>query len=274
MGSSLSTTSRIDGDQALPPRSYREVPVNYNNLPSFPSSYQAPLVEHVTFDILRMHHSAQTRYHEGSPARKEAISLAARTIQKQSAFPISNCICLGLGSMAEIFRNSNPTNVSDAKNFDLSPIAQLVAFEFWIQMLKKHHHIEHVYFQDPQFNDVDRAFLSSLGYEVVDSPASKDLITAETFLYTPRTNLDVVYQTMKSAFPALYIGNDIHRLDSMWLLPERRFPWILSMIEEFLKDREVIDKLTVSTYGCGYVASMYYPRQLSGTESSISGTIE
>ena len=254
MGASLSTSSRFDGDRAVPPRAYREVPVDYNNLPSFPSSYQAPLVEHVTFDILRMHHSAQTRHYEGSPAREEAISLAARTIQKQSAFSITNCICLGLGSMAGIFRDSNPTNVSNAMNFDLSPIAQLVAFEFWIQMLKKHNHIEHVYFQDPQFNDVDGAFLSSLGYEVIDSPASKDLITAATFLYTPRTNLDAVYQTMKIAFPALYIGNDIHRLNNKCMLPERRYPWIFSMIEEFLKDREVVDKFTVSSYCCGYVA--------------------
>ena len=255
--------TKDDGDEALPPLARRAIPSNYDNLTSLPSSYQAPLLEHVTFDILRLHHSAQNLYYERSLAKKKAVSVAARTIQKQLAFSITNCICLGLGSMAAIFRGSNPTNVNNGKYFDLTPRAQLVAFEFWIQMLKKHNHINHVYFQEPQFNDVDKVFLSSLGYEIIDSPASKDLITAETFLYTPYTNLDVVYHTMKSSFPALYIGNDIHHLDKM--LVERPYPWIRSMIEEFLKDREVIDEFPVSTYRStgqikGYYASMYYLR--------------
>ena len=180
-------------------------------------------MEHVTLDVLLKHHNAQARYYERSPAKEEAVLLAARAIEKQTAFPITNYICLGLGTMAGIFRDSNPTNVSNAEKFDLTPIAQLVAFEFWIQTLKKHnHHIEHVYFQDPQFNVVDKAFLSSLGYEVIDSPASKDFITAETFLYTPYANLDAVYHTIKGSFPALYIGNDIHHLDRM--LVERPYP--------------------------------------------------
>ena len=243
MGPPLLPTTNIagaaenDGEEDPPPPSNRGFPLNYNNLMRFSSSYQAPFVEHVTLDVLLKHHNAQARYYDRSPAKEDAILLAARAIEKQTAHPITNCICLGLGTVAGIFRDSNPTNVSNAEKFDITPIAQLVAFEFWIQTLKKHnHHIENVYFQDPQFNVVDKAFLSSLGYEVIESPASKDLITTKTFLYTPCANLDAVYHTMKSSFPALYIGNDIHHLDRM--LVERPYPWIRSMIEKFLEDRD------------------------------------
>lgn len=278
MGSPLLTTSEVarttgdDEAEARPAGLGRVISSNYNELTRFDSSYQAPLVEHVTLDVLLKHHDALTRYHKISPATREAKSLAARTINKQPNFSITNCICLGLGSMAGIFHDSTHTNVSDAKDFDLAPLSQLVAFEFWITILKKRSSIQHVYFQDPQFNAVDKAFLNSLGYEVIDSPASKDLITAETFLYTPYTNMDAIYNTMKGCFPALYIGNDIHYLDFM--LVEKPYPWIRSMVEKFLDDREIVDEFVVSTYTPvgrsikGYMASMYYPRSLSGEGSS------
>lgn len=62
--------------------------------------------------------------------------------------------------------------------------------------------------QDPAFNDLDIEFLELRGFTVIESPASDDCMSADTFLFTPGGDQDPVVAAIDAAHPALYIGND------------------------------------------------------------------
>ena len=63
--------------------------------------------------------------------------------------------------------------------------------------------------QDPAFNPLDIEFLERRGFKVIESPASDDCMTPDTFLFTPGGEQDPVIAAIDAAHPALYIGNDL-----------------------------------------------------------------
>ena len=86
-------------------------------------------------------------------------------------------------------------------------MAQLVAFEHWINLIKTHQETQpQVFFQDPDFNALDCEFLTSRGYTVIETPKSNDVITEKSFLFTPCACYQVAYVFLHQAFPALYLG--------------------------------------------------------------------
>lgn len=80
--------------------------------------------------------------------------------------------------------------------------------------------IRPIYFQDPVFTDVDRAFLQSRGYQVVDSPASDSLLTSTTFVWGWGEQM-VLDSSLVSVFPPLLIGDDMLALNSFHQNPYR-----------------------------------------------------
>lgn len=130
--------------------------------------------------------------------------------QEQHLFPsieITQCVCIALGAFARPTlpeKDGKPGTPVEAN----SSLRQLVALTKMLELLKTTHTITDVYIQDPLFNDVETAFLTRLGYQVLQDPQAKDIITNSTFLFAPHCEHKVQTQHLLKGFPALYVGND------------------------------------------------------------------
>ena len=67
--------------------------------------------------------------------------------------------------------------------------------------------MEHVYLQDPTFNDLDTEFLGELGYTILKTPDALNKMTSTTFLFAPHLETVVVAEALECASPSVYIGN-------------------------------------------------------------------
>lgn len=115
---------------------------------------------------------------------------------------MDSCIILGLGSLSNGRRSS---------------WWEFVFFEIVVETLflspnpkvdKKHDKFK-VYVQDPVFNDLDRAFLQSLGYVVLADPEAFKFITPSTFLFAPHLEVQVYVDALGRAKPRLCVGTVI-----------------------------------------------------------------
>ena len=88
-------------------------------------------------------------------------------------------------------------------------LGQLIIFESMLGLLKNNFNIEHVYFQEPSFSELDLESLQAKGYETLHTPDSDDHMTEETFLFTPGAEQDVVNSSLESGFPGLYLMHDM-----------------------------------------------------------------
>lgn len=118
-----------------------------------------------------------------------------RILEFKDGSPITQCISLGLGN----FDEGDPQSGTS--------LHQLAVLTVLLQILADRHNIQKIYFQDPVFTEVERAFLRSLGYTVLEDPAACEKMSAETFLFAPFLPYDVAASALMVAFPALYIGN-------------------------------------------------------------------
>jgi hypothetical protein len=64
-------------------------------------------------------------------------------------------------------------------------------------------------FQDPQFTDLDKEFLTSLGYTVVDDPEAFSKITEHSLVYAIHCYADVYKSVSKGPRPAAMVGTDV-----------------------------------------------------------------
>lgn len=76
-------------------------------------------------------------------------------------------------------------------------------------MTASKHDIEHIYFQEPCFNALDREFLESKGYTVLQTPEFEDHMTTETLVYAPAVEQAVIYAAMQAALPAIFYGSTL-----------------------------------------------------------------
>ena len=120
------------------------------------------------------------------------------TVLKQANIHITQCMCLCLSSLS--------TQAYECDKDYSRPMSQLVAFEGWVDSLsmcqpilphalfpeednyspspETKHDITKIVFQDPAFNALDKEFLSSRGYTVVDTPESDSYMSETTFLFS------------------------------------------------------------------------------------------
>ena len=141
---------------------------------------------------------------ENSEACRISRAVFQDVLNEKTSTPINNCICLGLGSLSgELEGEENPWDV---------PMSQFVAFENWVTVIGEHQKKKpRVYFQDPSFNALDREFLTEKRFIVIDTPDSNEVITPETFLFTPGACYNVVHASLRQVFPALYLGIDFDK---------------------------------------------------------------
>jgi hypothetical protein len=84
------------------------------------------------------------------------------------------------------------------------------------------HAIDNIYFQDPVFNALDRAFLLSRGYKILHTPESETHLTENTFVFTPGTEWNVCLSPINTPSPpALYITRDMTRQTSYYCEPRK-----------------------------------------------------
>ncbi|KXH33703.1 hypothetical protein CNYM01_12875 [Colletotrichum nymphaeae SA-01] len=61
-------------------------------------------------------------------------------------------------------------------------------------------------FQEPRFTPNDRAFLTSLGHEVVESPAAFEAVDEETLVFAVHMYRPIYEATLEKAMPAMFVG--------------------------------------------------------------------
>lgn len=113
--------------------------------------------------------------------------------------PVRKAVCLGIGSF-------DPENGSWTVKEKAH--VQLAAFLLIVEEIEKFckKPIKCI-FQEPAFEVSDIAFITSLGHEVVESPAAFDAVDSHTFLFGVHLYRDVYAHAFKNGdFPALFIG--------------------------------------------------------------------
>ena len=64
-------------------------------------------------------------------------------------------------------------------------------------------------FQDPQFTDLDKEFITSLGYTVVEDPAAFGQVAENTLVYAIHCYADVYKIVSEGPRPAIMVGTDV-----------------------------------------------------------------
>ena len=236
----------------------------FGRLSRFDMSYQAPILHGTTFRDLENRHEVETNFYRDSAACANmhytfSFMLRRQASLKNPTIRVTNCICLGLGSLSGRMGVPEAKPIPDREikyHMDIS-MAQLVAFENMMNVLKKNFVIndDDVFLQDPTFNELDKGFLTSLGFKVVDSPASNNLITEETFFFAPHVVNSVAYSSLAANFPAVYIGNPL-REDDKRSINKRdygTYPWVRDMMSAFLEERHT-DTIRLYAHKTGFDA--------------------
>ena len=136
---------------------------------------------------------------------------------------LTNCVCLGLGSL------------SSGRDSSRHELAALISI---LNLLGKTHTIKDVLFQDPVFNDVDKALLTKLGYRVVSSPLGFESIGRNTFCFAPHLENELLAEALKSAHPALCVGNSDIVADRPFHSSARASERTLDIFRRFLRATE------------------------------------
>ena len=188
-----------------------------------------PILPGMTIQKLQeQYHESMQKWENSEPGRISAAVLRG-VLNENVNLKITSCVALGLGSFS-----GGPERfwgfLGDA------PMSQLVAFTSWINIFREHFQSSpKVYLQDPEYNQLDVEFLTSLGYAVIVSPASNDVLTEESFLFAPRCIFDVLWSSLDHVFPALCLGVDIATLYHL------ECPATQRLLENFLNQRESVN---------------------------------
>ncbi|KAI0545578.1 hypothetical protein F4679DRAFT_457805 [Xylaria curta] len=124
---------------------------------------------------------------------------------------ITKAICFGLGTF--------DTPVYDWKRTTHIQLAAFLAIVEHLQ-IEANSQIRCI-FQEPLFNPVDKAFLASLGHEVVESPVGFQLVDSETMTFGIHLYIDVCEKILANCIPAIYIGTS----NETWTDTKPDFPY-------------------------------------------------
>jgi hypothetical protein len=111
---------------------------------------------------------------------------------------VTKAVCFGLGTF-------DP--VDGAWEQKRKAHIQLAAFLTIVDYLRsKEGHAVPCFFQDPVFNSVDKAFIESLGHQVVESPVGFQLVEPSALAFGVHLYRDVYSQIIATHIPAVFIG--------------------------------------------------------------------
>lgn len=117
-------------------------------------------------------------------------------------------MCLGLGTFSG--------RSKDRSYRRLSRMLQLVFFLDIVNFLQATTNQPpkalKLYAQEPDFQPLDRQFLSNLAVQVLPCPQAVECIGVNTFLYTPYLDWKVTLVSLAGRDPLLYVGVDINNM--------------------------------------------------------------
>jgi hypothetical protein len=125
-------------------------------------------------------------------------TLKAQFVPVEGNVGVRNVVCLGLGSFQSSRREGRRTSHT-----------QLAALRTILNTFSSTQPLQCT-LQDPQFTAVDKDFLVSFGYTVVDDPLVFDHITKNSLVYAIHCYAKIYESVSKCPRPALLVGTDIH----------------------------------------------------------------
>lgn len=111
---------------------------------------------------------------------------------------VTKAICFGLGSF------DPPDGAWDQKRKTHLQLAALLTIVDDLEG-RSGHQIQCI-FQEPIFNPVDKAFIASLGHEVVESPLGFQLVDPDTLAFAVHLYRDIHSQVIATHVPAMFVG--------------------------------------------------------------------
>ncbi|KAK5626732.1 hypothetical protein RRF57_002447 [Xylaria bambusicola] len=126
---------------------------------------------------------------------------------------VVTAICFGLGTF------DPPDGAWEQKR---KAHIQLAAFLSIVEHLQSQaSHQIRCLFQEPILNSVDKAFIESLGHEVVESPAGFQLVDPKTMAFGVHLYRDIYSQVIATHIPAMFVGTsygtweDFHGVENL-----------------------------------------------------------
>jgi hypothetical protein len=132
-------------------------------------------------------------WEESEPCKDLREKIAAGRKGKRA---VNNVVLLGLGSLQSSRREGRRASAT-----------QLAALQTIVQTLAGD--LKKVVAQDPQFTDLDKEFLTSLGYGVAEDPEAFKEIKEGTLVYAIHCYAKVYKAISEAPRPALLIGTDV-----------------------------------------------------------------
>ncbi|PHH76835.1 hypothetical protein CDD80_1176 [Ophiocordyceps camponoti-rufipedis] len=132
-----------------------------------------------------------------------------RSIVASSGCLVDGALCLGIGSFASDEGRSEARRMS---------FLQLVAFAVMVEELEKitGSSIPSI-FQEPLFTPADRQFLTSLGYQVVETPEGYNHTSRHSFIFGIHLYRPVYAMALSAHLPALFVGTGLSVWESVSL---------------------------------------------------------
>ncbi|PFH62868.1 hypothetical protein XA68_11424 [Ophiocordyceps unilateralis] len=163
-------------------------------LPSPPATTQTRISSRSATDLAAEHDRLRSSWNQTS------CCAALRRIVASSACRVERALCLGLGSFDAQIGGGG----WEARR---SSFLQLVAFAVMVEELEKiaGSPIPCI-FQEPLFTPADRHFLSSLGYQVVETPDACAHISRHSFIFGIHLYRPVYAMVLGQYLPALFVG--------------------------------------------------------------------
>jgi hypothetical protein len=130
--------------------------------------------------------------------KEQEVQAIAEDKQKRTdRMKVDNVVVLGLGSLQSARREGRRASAT-----------QLAALQTLTKTLGEEKELK-VILQEPQFTALDKEFLKSLGYEVVEDPAAFSQITESSLVYAIHCYAQVYKAVSKGSRPAVLIGTDV-----------------------------------------------------------------
>lgn len=137
---------------------------------------------------------------------------------------VENVVILGLGSLQTSRREGRRASAT-----------QLAALQTILDVLSPEKALS-VTIQDPQYTEIDKEFLRSLGYEVVDDPEAFKSITTGSLVYAIHCYGPVYKSISEGPRPKVLVGTEIENFGRMGTDEELK-----GVLEEMVKDCELLD---------------------------------
>ncbi|KAI0424741.1 hypothetical protein F5Y09DRAFT_335532 [Xylaria sp. FL1042] len=158
---------------------------------------QEPSPPSVSLEQVQQDHDRLTGQWRSSPSHgrlQELLSSHSASLSSR----VTTAICFGLGTL-------DPHDGAWARKRKAH--IQLAAFLTIVEHLQSHvsHRIRCV-FQEPVMNSVDKAFIVSLGHEVVESPIGFQLVDSETLAFGIHLYRDIYSHVIATQIPAMFVG--------------------------------------------------------------------